>query len=368
MICRLTLKLNVNEEAQVSWQSGKVAVKAEIYWRAEGSASLDRKGEVNFNFEYRNGGARNILNVRALVLKSPLIGNGQRDLMVCLKADSTFQSAPSSDPIDISGYAQPPSASGSVEYVQGEVSSGSSNQCPTDQFRFKVGLKASAGHWVLDRRDGGSYAAAASGRISSRPTYYAECDAEKKDARQIWAAGLVPQTDACYKAALDFTTLTAYQVDLRFAALPAPVERAAERLAGLLTMGLLPYWFAGPDAFTSPSVHPSSGKDVGHLQLNVTFLPSEVEDEGYDGEAGMRMTNVEWSVNSNRPEKYDGVTVPAAMFPLPSTSIPRTARLAYEHDTIRKIKSLHSAGYKNKLFTLFRSVLFGDVAVHPHHG
>lgn len=140
---RLNIKVNVNEEPEVSWQNGKLTVKAEIYWRGETSA-FDRKGEVNLNYEYRvvalpvrllrlevrnpctfnqNAGARNILNVRALVLRSPAL-NTLRDTVICLKADSTYQSA-AADPIDISGYLQPPTAQGSIEYVMGEASSAS---------------------------------------------------------------------------------------------------------------------------------------------------------------------------------------------------------------------------------------------------
>ena len=156
----------------------------------------------------KNGGARNILSVRALVLRSPLI-NTQRDVVICLKAESTFQAAPA-DPIDISSYTAPPTAQGSIEFVMGDVSS--INQCPTDQFRFKMGLKASAGPWVMERR---------TGVADDRPVYYTECEMEaSKNGADggVWAAGLVPQTDSCYRTALDFTSLSNYQFDFRYAA------------------------------------------------------------------------------------------------------------------------------------------------------
>lgn len=71
-------------------------------------------------------------------------------------------------------------------------------------------IKAAAGQWVIDRRAGSSSSV-------YRPAYYAECDAEAKNSEN-WASGLVPQTDACYRTALDFTSLSAYQFDIRFAA------------------------------------------------------------------------------------------------------------------------------------------------------
>ncbi len=129
----------------------------------------------------KNGGARNILSVRALVLRSPLI-NTQRDVVICLKAESTFQAAPA-DPIDISSYTAPPTAQGSIEFVMGDASS--INQCPTDQFRFKMGLKASAGPWVMERRTGVS---------DDRPAYYTECEMEasktarmEESGRPVWS-------------------------------------------------------------------------------------------------------------------------------------------------------------------------------------
>lgn len=64
-------------------------------------------------------------------------------------------------------------------------------------------MKASAAQEVMERR----------AKAETWP--YKECEAEKS---VDWASGIVPQTEACYRAALDFTTLTNYQFDVRFAA------------------------------------------------------------------------------------------------------------------------------------------------------
>lgn len=72
---------------------------------------------------FQSAGSRNNVNVRAFVVRSPLL-NITKDFMICLKADSVFQPTPA-DIIDISGYNQPPVAQGSIEYVMGDVSSSS---------------------------------------------------------------------------------------------------------------------------------------------------------------------------------------------------------------------------------------------------
>ena len=123
--------------------------------------------------------------------------------MVCLKAESTIQSPPTNDVINIDGYTQPAAASASVEYVMGFANS---QQCPTNQTRFKLLLKAQAGQWVMERirhmKQGGD---------KLLPTYYAECQAEKGTGN--WAQGQTPQTDSCYQTAVDFTTLSNFQVN-----------------------------------------------------------------------------------------------------------------------------------------------------------
>ena len=131
----------MSEDAETSWQSGKMSVKIEINWKGETTIS-DRKGEIDLTYEYRvrsfvkrhdlnhwrifvkntqNAGAKNNVNVRALVLRSPLV-NITKDFMLCLKAESSFQPSPV-DIIDISGYSQPPAAQGLIEYVMGDVTS-----------------------------------------------------------------------------------------------------------------------------------------------------------------------------------------------------------------------------------------------------
>jgi hypothetical protein len=45
---------------------------------------------------------------------------------------------------------------------------------------------------------------------------YKECQAEMRSSN--WVAGIIPQTEACYRSALDFTSLTNYNIDLRGAA------------------------------------------------------------------------------------------------------------------------------------------------------
>ena len=44
---------------------------------------------------------------------------------------------------------------------------------------------------------------------------YKQCKEERDS--QIWAGGMTPQTYACYKSALDFTTLSKYETEVRIA-------------------------------------------------------------------------------------------------------------------------------------------------------
>lgn len=138
MSCRLKIKSATNGEPEISWQSGKIAFKLECAWKDE-SAIADRKGEIDFTYEYRvpsfislfffviimikaimqNSSARNSVNVRAIAFKNPVLGNA-KDTMICLKAEGNFLTPPS-DMIDISGYTQPPNAHGNIEFVMGEV-------------------------------------------------------------------------------------------------------------------------------------------------------------------------------------------------------------------------------------------------------
>jgi hypothetical protein len=140
-----------------------------------------------------------------VVIKSQLVPDlNKGDMMVCLKAESTIQSPPTNDVINIDGYTQPVAASASVEYVMGFANS---QQCPTNQTRFKLLLKAQAGQWVMERRQ---MKAVGGDQSSLVPTYYAQCQAEKNTGN--WAQGQTPQTDSCYRTAVDFTTLSNYQV------------------------------------------------------------------------------------------------------------------------------------------------------------
>ncbi|XP_046463734.1 uncharacterized protein LOC124209680 [Daphnia pulex] len=304
MSFRFKMKSNVSDDAEVSWQSGKMSVKIEVNWKGE-TATTDRKGELDMTYEYRNAGSRNNVNVRAFVARSPQL-NIPKDFLICLKAESTFQPTPV-DVIDISSYTQPPVAQGSIEYVMGDVSS--STQCPTDQFRFKMGIKASAGSWVMQRRS------------AANIWPYKECEREKKN--QNWAPGIVPQTEACYRAALDFTTLSNYNFEFRFAAVPFQLEKMMGKVGDLISLSLLPYWKAEPNA---NSEQVGQSKEVGRMQVNVTFLPDKVEE-------GHQMVNLHWATN-NVIERYDHINIPVGQFLLPSTSISQTARIAYEGDVI----------------------------------
>ncbi len=119
-----------------------------------------------------------------------------------------------------------------------------------------------------------------------------------------------------------------------------PIENVFEKLGDLVGLSLLPYWFAqsttGQQTGTTTS---GAQKEVGHLQTNVTFLPSRSADE-FDEGIQRSFVNLEWSLNSSPVEKYERVALPPFLrIPLPSTSISQTARVAYETDIIRKYPS-----------------------------
>lgn len=344
LFCRFKMKSNMSDDAEVSWQSGKMSAKIELNWKGETVAS-DRKGELDLTYEYRSAGSRNNVNVRAFVVRSPLL-NITKDFMICLKADSVFQPTPA-DIIDISGYNQPPVAQGSIEYVMGDVSS--SSQCPTDQFRFKMGIKASAGHWVMQRRN------------EANIWPYKECDIEKKS--QNWAPGIVPQTEACYHTALDFTTLSNYNFEFRFAAVPFQLEKMMGKMGDLISLSLLPYWKTEPNSNTDQV---GQSKEVGRIQVNVTFLPDKMDDGG-------QMVNLHWATN-NVIERYEYVNLPFGNFLLPSTSIPRTTRIAYEGDvfpsclvTSQYIRTLDKVKFNNS-FSPCYTLITSDCGSTPLFG
>jgi hypothetical protein len=52
MSFRFKVKSNVSDDAEVSWQSGKMSVKIEVNWKGE-TATTDRKGELDMTYEYR---------------------------------------------------------------------------------------------------------------------------------------------------------------------------------------------------------------------------------------------------------------------------------------------------------------------------
>lgn len=174
-----------------------------------------------------------------------------------------------------------------------------------------MGVKASAGNWVIQRRS----------EAKSWP--YKECEAEKTS--KNWAPGIVPQTEACYHAALDFTTLSNYQFEFKFAAVPFQLEKMMGKLGDLISLSLLPYWKAEPTGSTGST---GASKEVGQVQVNITFLPDKLEE-------GHQPVNLHWSTN-NVIERYDGVNLPINNIPLPSTSIAQATRIAYEGDVIRK--------------------------------
>lgn len=184
-------------------------------------------------------------------------------------------------------------------------------QCPTDKFRFKAGIKASAGDWVMEKRN------------QAHISPYKDCETEKKS--QNWAPGIIPQTESCYRTALDFTTLTNYQFDFRFAAVPVYLERIMEKLGDMTSLFLLPYWNAEP---SSKIGQVGQRQEVGHHQINITFLPEQTDEEE-------TIINLDWASNS-LVERYNYVTLPIKNIPLPSTSIPQATRIAYEGNVIRK--------------------------------
>ena len=46
------MKSNISDDAEVSWQSGKMSVKIEMNWKGE-TANSDRKGELDMTYKYR---------------------------------------------------------------------------------------------------------------------------------------------------------------------------------------------------------------------------------------------------------------------------------------------------------------------------
>lgn len=205
-----------------------------------------------------------------------------------------------------------------------------------------MGVKASAGSWVIKRRN------------EANVSPYKECEMEKKS--KNWAPGIVPQTEACYKAALDFTSLSNYQFDFRFAAVPFQLEKMMGKLGDVISFTLLPYWKAEPN---SNSGQGSQSKEVSHAQVNVTFLPEIVEDDS-------QRVNLHWASN-NVIERYNEVSLPFDNLLLPSTSIPRTTRIAYESDVIRnKKKFLNLTTALMETFFFLHSFLLSYFSVHPN--
>lgn len=111
------MKATVEEDTEKAWETGKFGMRVDFNWRGE-TAETDRKGYADISFEYRGAGARNMLNIRLNVHKSPAFNF--KDTIMCFKAESTFQAAPG-DVIDISSYTEPPTAQGTIEFVMGET-------------------------------------------------------------------------------------------------------------------------------------------------------------------------------------------------------------------------------------------------------
>lgn len=187
-------------------------------------------------------------------------------------------------------------------------------------------IKAAAGNWVIQKRD------------EAKVPPFSECEEEKRS--NNWAPGIIPQTDACYKAALEFTTLSHYQFDFRIASVPVQLQRIMGKLSDLASLSLLPY-------LSSEEGSPSSVKDITQAQLNFTFLPELIDD--------YLALNVDWTVN-NVIERYSQISLPTNMIYLPSTSIPQSSRIAYEGDIIRKLTLIQSEFIK-KLFSIEASCL-----------
>lgn len=119
-----------------------------------------------------------------------------------------------------------------------------------------------------------------------------------------------------------------------YAQVPLSLERGFSKLADMVGFALLPYWFAQSSPYKSPTTGTIGAREVGHLQVNVTFPPREDEAEEVDG---LRTINLTWSLNNQPAETYDRVDLPPLFhYPLPSTSIAQAARVAYETDAVRK--------------------------------
>ena len=164
-----------------------------------------------------------------------------------------------------------------------------------------------------------------SGAVSSPP--YDQCRVDRNKSEDSdkgrMMTGLMPRTEACYKALEDFTTLANHQVDVRFASVPPRVEKALNRLGRLVRLPLLPYWTDQElDAVvhSPPPYNSSGGKVVGLVHLDVSFLPDE-------DDALHQVVNVAWMVNSTM-ERYDGIALPFHL-PLPSASLSFANRVAH---------------------------------------
>ena len=119
VVSRIKLKLNYNEEPEVSWETGKIAIKVETTLKGPASTSTDRKGEMDMTYEYKSAGAKNNANVRVVVFANRKLD--MKDFMICMKAESNYEPMPSEEYLDISGYTRPPVAQGSVEFIMGDT-------------------------------------------------------------------------------------------------------------------------------------------------------------------------------------------------------------------------------------------------------
>lgn len=119
MSARLKVKLNINDEPEVAWNAGKMAFKLELNHKGETPAT-DRKGEIDINYEYKLGGAKNNINMRIVNNRAPFLN--QKDYLVCVKVESNFQPVVG-DMIDIYSYEQPPTSNTTFDFVMGDANS-----------------------------------------------------------------------------------------------------------------------------------------------------------------------------------------------------------------------------------------------------
>jgi len=332
---RLKIKYNLPDETETLMKWGKVAVKGDISMIGETDATL-RSGKVDAVLEYR--GAKQNVSMRLQVDEMPFLKLGK--WMMCLKADGNMPTI-ETDWMDISGYEKPPSAYGSVDCTMGEVKD--FNQCPADQIRIKANIKASAGDWVMDRRD------------QSLAWPYKQCKEERDS--QIWAGGMTPQTYACYKSALDFTTLSKYETEVRIATGSVDMASWINSFNDVFRLTIVPHV-----TYEKTANNFMCNGNYSHVQMNVTVLPNPVN--------GKRMVEVNTTTSSFVQRQR--IPLPASIpIVLQSTNVPSLAVLTYETSifptctvTSQNIRSIDNATWPNTFSSCY-SLISSDCGSAP---